>query len=1431
MPFCIAGMHRTGTSMVSHMLSMCGAYLGPREDLLGEASPSNPEGHWENVAFRHINDSLLGFLGGGWDYPPDFPDQWAERAADGPLGEMAHQLVDKHANIGVWGWKDPRNSLLLPFWKNIIPGLKTVVCVRSPLDVAASLSARAYTSDVLAIELWTTYYQRLQPYLSAAENIVTHYDSYFPGSELELRRVASFVGLSPSDELLTEASAAASHTLRHHRAGDPALDFKSVLPAQSATLYEDLCRAAGLRTTPSFGDETSPPGPSRPETVGRLAAGRSPRTGPVASMLVEKEAQLGAARDSLKQMGLERALRNQEIEQLKTQVTAQARMLVDLEATRNKVDHLARTVANREQELSEVKQEWAGLRSELDTIYASTGLRFLQTFWGVRDALFPPGSFRRSVYNVPMGALRALAGMGKDAFWLAARDLKETPRGNPPVGSPAASAVKPAAPDDRGALANQAYEQMLSAAANKSQQDFVPMTAEDLRLDPSSPKLVAFYLPQYHPIPENDAWWGKGFTEWSNVSKAVPQFVGHYQPRLPGELGFYDLRVLDVQKRQIELARKYGIYGFCFHYYWFAGKRLLERPLDQFLQHSELDLPFCLCWANENWTRRWDGADHEVLIAQEHSPQSDAQFIEDVIPVLRDGRYIHVGERPLLVVYRPDILPDVLQTVRIWRQHCLDAGIGDPYLVAAQTFGLTDPRPLGFDAAVQFPPHNTRPRPIRGEVQLLNPGYRGNVHDYEELVDRITHARDDPPPYDLFWTVFPGWDNEARTPGAGRTFVNTSPETYKEWLIYAAERTLGKPEPEKQIVFINAWNEWAEGAYLEPDRRYGYAYLQATADALRAVQAAGSLAPQAEVLEALIATIPRAGTLMMVTFFKMYDYLLTQAEPEATSEVELFRRYDDSHFLNIGFSALHIGHGYCPGYAEFGDGPVKDKWQAIEASPHWFDEAGEWIRENRDFLYPHLNPKARIVFVYRNPFDFVVSMYTHFEDHKDRPEGPPMPLDAFIDMVVPQYLKVYVSYIEGRARYPACFHLVSYESMMEDREGELRSVLNFLGRPVRAQQEAAFRSALHHTEPPVMRRLELFMGATLARDQRSGPELSSHMRGGAVGRYREALLPHQVGRIIEHLHEFDLGPEDFGVHIPEASNPTKGDQILRRSPGEIYATFHGLSDDEWIEMVVNSPERPAPRGVRLPGLPNADLQRNLVGTSGVDTLRDGARFYREIKQYCDSLVLGLGLQSRILDFGCGFGRHIRFFLKDVPADRLVGLDVSQAATEACRATLPMCTFEHIGPWPPTVYPDASFDLIYSYSVFSHLNQGIADAWVQEFSRLLRPRGALIITSHHRSLIDYAARLRKKSQYGHRWEERVARAAFLDGSAAHQQYERGEFLYARTGDGTGAFDPELYGNTILSPGYVRTHWLSDFNLVAFVDDSSRLVQAIIVLSRK
>ena len=342
--------------------------------------------------------------------------------------------------------------------------------------------------------------------------------------------------------------------------------------------------------------------------------------------------------------------------------------------------------------------------------------------------------------------------------------------------------------------------------------------------------VVAFYLPQFHPIPENDDWWGDGFTEWHNVTRALPQFEGHAQPRLPGELGFYDLRLPTVMRQQMQLAREYGIGAFCSYFYWFAGKRLLEQPLQQWLTDPNLDLPLCLCWANENWSRRWDGRADNILIGQQHSPADDLAFIAYVACYLRDPRYLRVDGKPLLLVYRPGLLPDPAATARRWREWCRSHEVGEIQLAYVQSFDRVDPRTIGFDAAVEFPPNNTTLTPITARQQLLNPEFRGDVYDWRELA-RESMAQPEPG-YPRYPGVNPGWDNEPRRSGRGRVFVHASPRGYRDWLRHAitvAQRRFAN----QPLVFVNAWNEWAEGAVLEPDTRLGHAWLEACRTALQ----------------------------------------------------------------------------------------------------------------------------------------------------------------------------------------------------------------------------------------------------------------------------------------------------------------------------------------------------------------------------------------------------------------------------------------------------------------------------------------------------------------------------------------------------------------------------------------------------------------------
>jgi glycosyltransferase involved in cell wall biosynthesis len=349
-------------------------------------------------------------------------------------------------------------------------------------------------------------------------------------------------------------------------------------------------------------------------------------------------------------------------------------------------------------------------------------------------------------------------------------------------------------------------------------------------------KLLAFYLPQFHPIPENDTWWGTGFTEWTAIGRGMPRFPGHYQPRLPRDLGHYRLGDTPegraTMRRQAEMARDAGLGGFIHYFYWFNRRRLLEAPTEAMLADRTIDFPFCLMWANENWTRRWDGSENEVLIAQDYDRADDGALVDCLARHFRDPRYIRLDGRPLLMVYRAADIPDTAATVARWRAIFLSRHRERPILVMAQAFDTIDPRGFGFDGAVEFPPHKlARGLPRRnGEIALFDSRLTANIHDYDDVV----HASrtEPPPPFPLIRTAVPSWDNDARRQGAGLVLHGATPAKYQAWLEALVAHAAASPFMGAPIVCINAWNEWAEGAYLEPDMHYGGAWLNATARAV-----------------------------------------------------------------------------------------------------------------------------------------------------------------------------------------------------------------------------------------------------------------------------------------------------------------------------------------------------------------------------------------------------------------------------------------------------------------------------------------------------------------------------------------------------------------------------------------------------------------------
>jgi lipopolysaccharide biosynthesis protein len=375
---------------------------------------------------------------------------------------------------------------------------------------------------------------------------------------------------------------------------------------------------------------------------------------------------------------------------------------------------------------------------------------------------------------------------------------------------------------------------------------------------------VAFYLPQFHPIPENDNFWGKGFTEWTNVTKAKPLFEGHYQPHLPADLGFYDLRLKETRLAQEQLARQYGIDAFCYYHYWFNGKRVLNTPIDLKMQNKDESLPFMFCWANENWTRRWDGMDKEVLIEQSYSLEDDEKHMEVLVPYLCDSRYLEFENKKVIAIYRSNELPHIIDTLKTWRKVAEKYNI-QLYICKIDSLGNTGKDKLenGFDAAIEFQPFSNslnlfRKYYFKKEIQndiilrillrifrhskkenlaqkILDKKYRSilNNIDYFDYVDYLVKEKNElEKEYKLFPCVTPFWDNTARRGKDSFRFINPSPQKFGEW-VNSVVGMLKKSDENESLLFVNAWNEWAEGNHLEPCQKFGHSYLEEFKNAFR----------------------------------------------------------------------------------------------------------------------------------------------------------------------------------------------------------------------------------------------------------------------------------------------------------------------------------------------------------------------------------------------------------------------------------------------------------------------------------------------------------------------------------------------------------------------------------------------------------------------
>ncbi|MDO5340842.1 MAG: glycoside hydrolase family 99-like domain-containing protein [Bacteroidia bacterium] len=363
---------------------------------------------------------------------------------------------------------------------------------------------------------------------------------------------------------------------------------------------------------------------------------------------------------------------------------------------------------------------------------------------------------------------------------------------------------------------------------------FVPFTDKPYQRKDGDVKIFAYYLTQFHSIPENDNAHGKGFTEWTNVASCAPQYIGHYQPKIPYDFGFYNLLMPGVMERQVEIAKTYGIYGFCFYYYWFSGKKVLEKPLEYWLTHKEIDFHYHFCWANENWSKLWDGGNSELILEQKIIEGDAKKFFNDILPYIKDDRYEKIGNKPILMIYRPslfaaDVFNDFVNEIN--KLACTEGF--DGFYITSSNFNFTgdDAEKWKVDAITEFPPHGMYN--LCKEERTINrliPKTDFVIFNTAEFIAEKKYIYPNRIP--LFKCCFPCWDNTPRKAWSrGFSFLLTD-EDYKTWLREIINWTRENNNEDRQYIYINAWNEWGEGAILEPTQRYGYKYLQITKEVL-----------------------------------------------------------------------------------------------------------------------------------------------------------------------------------------------------------------------------------------------------------------------------------------------------------------------------------------------------------------------------------------------------------------------------------------------------------------------------------------------------------------------------------------------------------------------------------------------------------------------
>ena len=410
-------------------------------------------------------------------------------------------------------------------------------------------------------------------------------------------------------------------------------------------------------------------------------------------------------------------------------------------------------------------------------------------------------------------------------------------------------------------------------------------------------KILSYYLPQFHPIPENDLWHGEGFTEWTKVRAANPLFEGHYQQHIPHpDIGYYLLDSPETLRIQAEMMYKSGVHGQVFYHYWFSGKLILEEPAQLLLKSSDIQMPFCFCWANENWTRRWDGNENEILLGQNYSVQDAQDFIQYLMPFFKDRRYIKIEDRPVLFIYRPSSIPNSKEYLNIWAEECAKAGIERPYVVAVLTRGTTNPKDFGMDAGVE--------RVLHDWTGGAAPEIKNSLHQYWPIngcalsyddVASFYMGQTETKSFTYFRSTVPIWDNTARYGSEAYLLHGSTPQRFQEWMESSIAYTQSTLPLDRRFLLVNAWNEWAEGAHLEPDSRYGYSYLNSVGRALSGLPYSGEIN--------LSISVP-AGTKLHLSFPPI---ILSQLGKDRVLRQRFFHYLSQSSVFNICSVSINTG--------------------------------------------------------------------------------------------------------------------------------------------------------------------------------------------------------------------------------------------------------------------------------------------------------------------------------------------------------------------------------------------------------------------------------------------------------------------------------------------------------------------------------------------